>query len=126
MLSLAGALALGSCAGNVEKDNRTKITFWNTFSYSSEIENIIRKFEKENPDIHVVNEKKQGSYTDLKDMTIKGVPANNYPDMVVAYPDHVVEYLDLGVAVDLQEYIAYLGNFAIVCRTLRTKNLLVS
>lgn len=84
---------------------KTTITFWNTFSYATQIENMIASFKEVEPNVEVVNVKQSGSYNDLMSMTIQGFPANNYPDLVVAYPDHVAEYLDYNKAIKLDDYI---------------------
>jgi multiple sugar transport system substrate-binding protein len=44
-------------------------------------------------------------YNGLKDAVEKGFSANNYPDLVQCYPDHVAEYIDYGKAVNLDPYI---------------------
>ena len=86
-------------------DTPVTIEFWNTFSYTTQIENIIAKFKEVEPNVTVVNNKQSGGYDDLKSKVIQGFPTNNYPDLVVAYPDHVAEYLDYNKAVDLQPYM---------------------
>lgn len=132
MLPLAAILVLGACApkeapsdSGQNKDlstsdvpsshgeaidprgiikEKTEITYWNTFSYSTEIENIIEKFKEIEPNVTVTNDKKSGGYDDLKEMTINGFPANNYPDLIVAYPDHVAEYIQANKVVDVEPY----------------------
>lgn len=84
---------------------KTTITFWNTFSYETQITNMINAFKEIEPNVEVVNVKQSGSYNDLKDMTVKGFAADNYPDLVVAYPDHVAEYIDYGKAINLDNYM---------------------
>ncbi len=81
------------------------IDFWSTFSYTTQLDNIISAFNELEPNITVNNVKQSGGYDDLKTKTIQGFPTNNYPDIVVAYPDHVAEYLDYNKAVDMTPYI---------------------
>lgn len=84
---------------------KTKITIWTTLSYQTELENMINSFMKENPEITIENVKVSGGYNDLKTQTIQGFPTDNYPDIVLAYPDHVADYLDYNKAANMESYI---------------------
>ena len=41
----------------------------------------------------------------LKDEVVKGVPANNYPDVVAAYPDSVADFITAGVPLKMDKYM---------------------
>ncbi len=120
------ALSLAACGGNegtsepVESESTTsetesgttdytqltaEITWLNTFSYSTQIENIIEKFNEIYPNITVTNNKLSGGYDDVKTNVITGISAANLPDIVVCYPDHVAEYLEYGVVINMDDYI---------------------
>ncbi len=108
------ALLLGgvsSCGGsNLSlSDGDINITFWVTFndSYIQCIENIIEQFNQQPgcENIHIEVVKQTGSYDDLEDMILQGIPANNYPNMAICYPDHVANYLDTGKVVQLDKYM---------------------
>lgn len=86
---------------------KTKITLWTTLSYQTQIENMIATFEEANKDIEVENVKVSGGYDDLKEQTIAGFPTDNYPDLVLAYPDHVADYLDYNKAADITPYMTH-------------------
>ncbi len=83
------------------------IDFWTNIGQANRptINNIIEDFKEVEPNITVNHIIKDGDYNALKDVTIQGFPANNYPDIIYCYPDHVAEYLNYGYAVNLDPYI---------------------
>lgn len=98
------SVAGGGSGGGFVKE-KTDIYFWHTFSYVTELENIVNAFQKIEPNVTVHLEKQNGGYDGLKTTVINGIAAGNTPDLVLAYPDHVAEYLDYGIAVDADPYI---------------------
>lgn len=82
-----------------------EITFWHTSSYDSNIDDIIKRFKEVEPNITVTATKYSGSYDDLKTQIVQGIPANNYPDMFLGYPDAVQEILNYDKVVKLDDYI---------------------
>jgi multiple sugar transport system substrate-binding protein len=95
---------LASCGGSSEGDgiNGTlKVVFWTTFGkdITDSLAKKISTFEtlvKENDGLDVeIDAEYQGSYDDISGKVIKGFAANNIPSLVVAYPDHVANYLAL-------------------------------
>jgi multiple sugar transport system substrate-binding protein len=102
-LSLLAA-TLASCGGSSEGDgiNGTlKVVFWTTFGkdITDSLTKKISTFEtlvKENDGLDVaIDAQYSGSYDDISGKVIKGFAANNIPTLVVAYPDHVANYLAL-------------------------------
>ncbi|MCD8209414.1 MAG: extracellular solute-binding protein [Coprobacillus sp.] len=89
----------GSDSGDIE------ISFWHTFSYDTQLQNIVDAFEKEYPNIHVTLTKQSTDYSGLKDLVEQGIPANYYPNMTLCYPDHVADYLNTGKVVKLDQFI---------------------
>ncbi len=104
-------LALACLAGCGESSKKkgvtgdVEISFWHTFSYDTQLQNIVDKFEEEYPNIHVTLTKQSTDYSGLKDLVQQGFPANNYPNMTLCYPDHVADYMDTGKVVQLDEYM---------------------
>jgi len=49
----------------------------------------------------------QGGYSDLLGKTKKAIGTGVTPDLVVGYPDHFAEYLDLGGIIPLDKFIAH-------------------
>lgn len=84
---------------------KTEITFWHTSSYDSNIADIITRFQEIEPNVTVTATKYSGSYDDLKTQIVQGIPANNYPDMFLGYPDAVQEILNYDKVVQLDDYI---------------------
>lgn len=116
MMSAAAVLALAACGPTEEVPTggggeggfiktETHISFWHTFGYVDEINNIIEDFRQVEPNIVVESNKINASYTELKDNVLKGIPAGNYGDIVLCYPDHVAEYLESGKAVNMEPYM---------------------
>ena len=68
----------GASGGLVTED--TTITFWSNSSYGDLIDSLATEFKKIEPKVTFVNVKQTGSYNDVKDMVVQGIPANNYPD----------------------------------------------
>ena len=85
----------------------TTIYLWTTSGDSGQtlLNRWVEEFKEIEPNVTVVNVKQSGSYNDLENMVITGFTANNYPDLVAAYPDHVADYIDYGKAVQLDDYI---------------------
>ena len=106
LLSTTMLLSMAALTG-CGKDNRKAISMWATFNtnYQAIIEKAIKNFEEQNPEWRIDYVKQNGSYDDLKDMVVKGVPAGNYPDLVVAYPDSVADFLYTGKALNIEPYM---------------------
>ena len=106
LLSVLAVGALTGCAGGQTGDkDAVTITLWTTLSYQTQLEAYKASFEEKYPHITVENVKVSGSYDDLKTNTINGFPTDNYPDLVLAYPDHVADYLDYAKAADITSYM---------------------
>lgn len=92
--------------GGIIKE-KTEINVWSIIGQNSQpaFNKIIEDFKKVEPNVTVTSTIISGSYNDLKDATVKGFTANNYPDLVQCYPDHVAEYLNYGKAVDFEPYM---------------------
>ncbi len=105
-----------SASGNTPTGT-VNIEFWHTFGKTvlSAFESKISKFEKlvkENEGVDVkIKMTYQGGYDDLLDKVQKGFSTGNYPNLAIAYPDHVAQYLkaeganDGKYVVDLTKYI---------------------
>ena len=83
----------------------TEIRFLNTLSYGTQIDNMIESFKKIEPNVTVVNEKISGSYDAIQSQTVSDFGTGEYADLVLCYPDHVVNYQKYGKAVKLDAYI---------------------
>lgn len=91
----------------IPADKAVQIDVWHTFNdeYTNTIKGIIEKFKDVEPNVTVNLVKQTGSYDQLKDKVVKGFSADNYPDLTIAYPDHVAEYIDYGKSVNLDSFM---------------------
>lgn len=87
--------------------NKTKISIWTIIGQNNRtvFERVIEEFKKLEPNVEIENTYKASDYNGLKDSVIEGFAANNYPDLVQCYPDHVAEYLNYNKAVRLDDYM---------------------
>lgn len=86
----------------------TEITLWSITGQNNQkqLQNYVDGFMAAEPNVKVNNIIQTGmDYNELKDAVNKGFAANNYPDIVQCYPDHVAEYINYGKAVNLDPYI---------------------
>lgn len=87
-------------------DHEVSIEFMSNSSYGENIDSFIKAFAELEPNVHVTNTKESASYQGVIDKVIQGFPANNYPDIVVGYPDAVVQMMDTkGKVVQLDPYV---------------------
>ena len=87
-------------------DHPVEIEFKSTLSYEDQIQKLIDEFQEIEPNVTVTYTKLSGSdYSKLKTNTIEAIGANALPNIVSCYPDHVAEYLDYGIVVNLEKYM---------------------
>ena len=83
----------------------TEITFLNTLSYGTQIDNMIESFKKIEPNVTVINNKISGSYGTILSQTTSDFGTGEYADIALCYPDHVVTYMKNGKVVNLKGFI---------------------
>lgn len=103
LLPLLVAPIMTGCGGN---SGKTKITFWHTMGANLKgvLDRMITEFRKENPDI-VIEHESQGGYDDLYDKLTSAIPAGKTPVMAYCYPDHVADYNNSNIVIDVTSYI---------------------
>jgi multiple sugar transport system substrate-binding protein len=121
VLTLALAITLSACGGQRESSNEIvvnvldelpdetiTIQFWHIYGQgkSALLDQMIAEFEALYPNIEV-DSVSQGSYTDLLSKTKKAIGTGVTPDIVVGYPDHFAEYMDLGGIIPLDKFIEH-------------------
>ena len=84
---------------------KVKIEWKSTFSYTDQIDKLIADFQEIEPNVEVTYTKISGNYSALKTNVIDGIGAANIPNIVTCYPDHVAEYLDYGIVLNLEKYM---------------------
>lgn len=82
------------------------ITFWHAFGGTKEeiLQELVTEFVQENPQVTVVL-LSQGDYNGLRDKTIQSIVTGNTPTMLIAYPDHIADYLTGNGVISLDPYI---------------------
>lgn len=69
------------------------------------LQDAIAALQKKEPKLTVKYTKFSGSYNDLKEDAIKGYSAGNYPDVIVAYPDAVADFINANMQLNMNKYI---------------------
>ena len=113
LVLLASSLLLVACGGKDEVSDKglikekTEITVWTTFNadYQSVIDKVIAKVQKDEPNLTINYVKQSTGYDGLKDMTVEGFATDTYPDVVVAYPDSVADFINADKALDIAPYM---------------------
>ncbi len=85
-----------------------ELTLWHTKTRSKEelLNEIVADFNATNPyNITVVPSSIEGSYDAIFKETVAGLAIGEVPDLVVAYPSMVAEYMEAGAPLDLKPYI---------------------
>lgn len=100
----AVALTLSSCGGTTGAS--TTINMWTGFgaSMTTQLETILETYSSEHPGISVVHTG-QGGYDNLLANIVGSVSTSTYPNIAVAYPDHMAQYQESGILFNLDNYI---------------------
>lgn len=110
------AVTLASCGGQTGGNNGdnpggntgavTTIQMWTGFgqSMTTQLETILESYEQENKNVDVVHTG-QGGYDNLLANIVGSVSTSTYPNIAVAYPDHMAQYQESGILFDLTNYI---------------------
>jgi ABC-type glycerol-3-phosphate transport system substrate-binding protein len=85
-----------------------ELQLWHTKTRSQEelLNEIVNDFNTTNPyNITIVPTSIEGSYDAIFKETVAGLAVGEVPDLVVAYPSMVAEYMEAGAPLDLEPYI---------------------
>jgi multiple sugar transport system substrate-binding protein len=85
-----------------------ELEFWHTKTGSEEelLNEIVNDFNTTNLyNITVIPTSIEGSYDAIFKETVAGLAVGEVPDMVVAYPSMVAEYMEAGAPLDLKPYV---------------------
>ena len=88
-------------------DDPVTITLWHAMGQGNTalLNKYADSFMEEYPNITVIIGESAGNYNTLRGNMINAITAGNYPNMVQGYPDHVAEYLNGKVVLNLDPYI---------------------
>lgn len=109
--SLSGREEKATCevtvVGNYYVQEPTEITVETTFNdtYAQIFKDAIASLAKKEPNLTVKYSKYSGDYTMLKEDVIRGFSANDYPDVVVAYPDSVADFINSARQLKMDKYM---------------------
>lgn len=114
-----GTTLLVGCGGNASKGGGTdiatgelkgEITFWHSFTQGARLETIqavADQFMKDNPEVKINIE--TFSWGDFYTKWTTGLASGNVPDMSTALPGHVVEMMDSGAIIPVNDVIDNIG-----------------
>ena len=131
VMTLTAVLALVGCGGNGNGDESTpasnpsgagsepvkaghfdhKVTIKFTQAYGqgyqAKLQSFVDSFKEIEPNVEINLEDGwiSGNYDTIHSQTISDIQTGEYGDLVIAYPDHVVDYLDFGKAVKLDDFM---------------------
>ena len=110
-VTVVGTTARAYCdvtvVGSYFIEEETEILVQTTFNdtFGQIFKDAIDAVQKKEPNLKVNYDKYSGSYSDLKDEVIKGVPAGNYPDVVAAYPDSVADFITSNIQLKMDRFM---------------------
>ena len=117
VMVLASVLSLAGCNqggnSNTEKkghfDHKVTIKFTQAYAqgYQAKLQSFVDSFAEIEPNVEIKLEDGwiSGNYDTIHSQTISDIQTGEYGDLVIAYPDHVVDYIDFGKAVKLDEFM---------------------
>ena len=119
MLTLIALFAVTACnnnnnssGGNEKKghfDHEVTIKFVQSYAqgYQPKLQEFVDTFKDVEPNVKISLEDGwiSGNYDTIHSQTISDIQTGEYGDLVIAYPDHVVDYIDYGKAVKLDDYM---------------------
>lgn len=91
----------------VEIPAGTEITFWHAMGGANgeAVTALVEKFNAENEYGITVVEENQGGYGDIHKKIIASLTAGDYPNIGQQYGNNIIQYMDSGAIVQLDEYI---------------------
>lgn len=116
MLLVTIMVILSACNANdknIENNNGElsgDITFWHSFTQGSRFDSInqsAKDFEELHPNVNITIE--TFSWDDFYTKWTTGLAAGNVPDLSTALPGHVVEMIDVGAVIPINDVIDNIG-----------------
>jgi len=107
LLAVCAVWMLGGCGPGQDPDAKPKpLVFWHTQAQQTLelLQGIVDDYNRTNPPIPVELHY-AGNYTTLFQKVRAAIPTGKLPDLVVAYESMVAEYIEMGAAVALDDYI---------------------
>lgn len=101
--AVMGVMALSSCG-----QSKGVINFWTGFgtSMTTALENVLETYREEHPDsTYDIIHTGQGGYDNLLSTISGSISTRTYPQLAVAYPDHMAQYNESSILFSLDNYI---------------------
>lgn len=97
----------GSEVGYIKEDVTIEFLCLTDSHYQKELTRMISEFKSVEPHVTVTltNPPAAGNYSVLEKTVISGFFKEDYPDIVQCYPDNVVQYIDRGYALEMNQYL---------------------
>lgn len=121
LMAMTLVLTIVACGGNKSDDgpsdgemqghfdHEVKIKFVNTYGqkYQPQLQNFVDTFNEIEPNVKINLDEGwiSGNYDSIHTQTISDFATGEYGDLVICYPDHVVDYIDYGKAIKLDPYM---------------------
>ena len=122
LVAMASLLSLTACGGNGGEsgggsggdkkghfDHEVTIKFSQAYAqgYQAKLQSFVDSFKEKEPYVNIKLEDGwiSGNYDTIHNQTISDIGTGEYGDLVICYPDHVVDYMDYGKAVRLDSYM---------------------
>ena len=90
-------------------DHEVTIKFVQSYAqgYQARLQTFVDSFKQIEPNVKITLEDGwiSGNYDTIHSQTISDIQTGEYGDLVIAYPDHVVDYIDFGKAVRLDQFM---------------------
>ena len=103
----AGSSDSGEVVGHFDHEVTIKFVQAYGQGYQARLQTFVDSFKKVEPNVKISLEDGwiSGSYDTIHSQTISDIQTGEYGDLVIAYPDHVVDYIDFGKAVKLDPFM---------------------
>ena len=97
----------GEVVGHFDHEVTIKFSQAYSQSYQARLQTFVDSFKLVEPNVKISLEDGwiSGNYDTIHSQTVSDIQTGEYGDLVIAYPDHVVDYIDFNKAVRLDEFM---------------------
>lgn len=111
-LTLGLAALMAACTG-CGTDSRKVITFWTGFG--TNVKSVLEPMLEDYPDKDnvLITHESKGGYDNLYQAIAMSVTTKSYPNIALAYPDHMANYLHSNILAPLNGYLAQKDTYGV-------------
>ena len=97
----------GAMVGHFDHEVTIKFSQSYSQSYQPRLQTFVDSFKEIEPNVKISLEDGwiSGNYDTIHNQTVSDIQTGEYGDLVIAYPDHVVDYIDFDKAVRLDQFM---------------------